>query len=259
MPNTPKNITIPAGEFVDLYDLSGIPIGSKITVTQITDRPVRVTFGALPTGEYGYEPLMSVSSRVSGQSDDGAFAWSAYDCVVNVSYFFSEASDSPFTGAPSNILVSNDDVAATTVTADPDAFITAALTTPMAPPVAGYDSDFASASATSAIVQHVDTESHDYRIDFSGTIVADDPSFLDTYIGVKISSSSGQDFTGGVKFYPVGVSFGGASPAIGFSSVVFGAIGAGEKISLQLSSNTAGDLILTDLIMFAVRITPAGS
>lgn len=163
-----------------------------------------------------------------------------------------------FTGAPSNILVSNNDTAATTVTADPNAFVTAALTVDLAAPVPGYDNDFISGAVGLATVEHNDTVTHDYRMDFSGTIVADDPAFLNTYIGVKIASDSGQEFTGGIKFYPVGVSFGGSSPAIGFSTVVFGAIGPNEKISLQLSSNTAGDLILTDLIMFAVKIAPAG-
>lgn len=166
-----------------------------------------------------------------------------------------------FAGAPSNILVTNNDTSVTsvtTVTSDPDAFVTASITTDLAAPVPGYDNDFISGAVGFATVEHDDTVTHDYRIDFSGTVVADDPAFLDTYIGVKVASDSGQEFTGGIKFYPVGVSFGGSSPAIGFSTVVFGAIVPGEKISIQLSSNTAGDLILTDLIVFAVRITPAG-
>lgn len=165
---------------------------------------------------------------------------------------------SEFAGAPSNILVSNNDAATTPVSSNPDSFVTAALTTDLAAPISGYDNDFISGATGFATVEHNDAVTHDYRLDFSGTIVADDPAFLDTYIGVKISSDSGQEFTGGIKFYPVGVSFGGSSPAIGFSTVVFGAIGPNEKLSLQLSSNTAGDLILTDLIMFAVKITPAG-
>ena len=164
----------------------------------------------------------------------------------------------PFAGAPSNILVTNNDLAVTAVTSDPNAFVTAALTTDLAAPVAGYDNDFISGVAGLATIEHADATPHDYRIDFSGTVVADDPAFLDTFIGIKIASDSGQEFTGGIKFYPVGVSFGGSSPAIGFSTVVFGNIGANEKISLQISSNTAGDLILTDLIMFAVKIAPAG-
>lgn len=258
MSNTPKNINVPPREFVDLYDKSGIPIGNPITVTQITDTPARVTFGALPTGEYGHKPLMSVGSSVDGRSDDGAFIWSEFGCVVNVSDFFSEAGDTEFTGAPSNILVTNNDLAVTTVTSNPDAYVTAVLTTDLAPPITGYDNDFISGAVGLATIEHADVTPHDYRIDFSGTVVADDPAFLDTFIGIKIASDSGQEFTGGIKFYPVGVSFGGSSPAIGFSTVVFGAISPNEKISLQLSSNTAGDLILTDLIIFAVRITPSG-
>ncbi len=164
----------------------------------------------------------------------------------------------PFVGAPSNILVTNNDLATTTVTSDPDAFVTANLTTQLVAPVTGYDSDFASAGANIAEVEHVGTAQQSYRVDFSGTITATDPAFLDTYIGLKVASDSGQEFTGGIKFYPVGVSFGGASPAIGFSTVVFGSIAPGEKLSVQVSSNTAGNLILTDLIMFAVKITPAG-
>lgn len=163
-----------------------------------------------------------------------------------------------FVGAPSNILVTNNDLAVTTVTADPDTYVTANITTDLAAPVAGYDNDFVSGAVGMATVEHADSVAHDYRIDFSGTVVADDPAFLNTYIGIKIASDLGQEFTGGIKFYPVGVSFGGSSPAIGFSTVVFGNIAANEKISVQLSSNTAGDLILTDLIMFAVKITPAG-
>ena len=169
-----------------------------------------------------------------------------------------EGGNGEFEGAPSNILVTNNDVAVTSVSSDPEVFVTAELTTALAAPVSGYDNGFISGSPNLAEVIHNDSIAHDYRMDFSGTIVADDPAFLDTYIGIKIASSSGQEFTGGIKFYPVGVSFGGSSPAIGFSTVVFGNIGANEKIILQLSSNTAGNLILTDMIMFAVRITPAG-
>lgn len=166
--------------------------------------------------------------------------------------------DSPFAGAPSNILVSNDDTATTTVTGDPFAFVTASLTTPLLSPKGGYDDDFVSGNPTQAVIEHTNNSASDYRIDFSGTIISDDPAFLGTYIGIRVISDSGQEFTGAVRFYPVGVTFAGSSPAIGFSALVFGNIGPGEQVSLQLSSNTAGDLLLTDVIMFAVRISPAG-
>lgn len=258
MSNTPKNIIVPPREFVDLYDKSEIPIGSPITITQITDMPAKVTFGALPVGEYGHKPLMSIGSSVSGKSNDGAFVWSDFGCVVNVSDFFSEAGDADFTGAPSTILVTNNNATATPVTADPNLFETAEIASPLAAPVAGYDADFTSGSNRFAVAKHSSAETRSYRVDFSGTIIADDPAFLDTYIGIKVASSLGQEFTGGIKFYPVGVSFGGSSPAIGFSAVVFGSIAPGEDLGIELSSNTAGNLILTDLIMFAVRISPAG-
>ena len=258
MSNTPKNINVPPREFVDLYDKSGIPIGSPITVTQITDTPAKVTFGPLPTGEYGHKPLMSVGSSVDGKSDEGAFIWSEFGCVINVSDFFSDAGDVEFAGAPSTILVTNNGTTATPVTSDPNQFEAAEITSPLTAPVTGYDADFISGSNQFAVAKHNSTETRSYRVDFSGTIIANDPSFLDTYIGIKVASSLGQEFTGGIKFYPVGVSFGGSSPAIGFSTVVFGSIAPGEELGIELSSNTAGDLILTDLIMFAVRISPAG-
>lgn len=163
-----------------------------------------------------------------------------------------------FDGAPSNILVTNNNTVTTTVTVDPDVFTTAAITPSLTAPVSGYDADFIAGSSTLAEIQHTGSADYDYRIDFSGTVIADNPAFLNTYIGIKIASSEGQDFTGGIKFYPVGVSFGGSSPAIGFSTVVYGKIAPSEKLIVQLSSNTAGDLTLTDLIVFAVRITPAG-
>lgn len=163
-----------------------------------------------------------------------------------------------FAGAPSNILVTNNDTTVTAVTADPNLFETAEITTPLATPVAGYDADFISGSNQFAVIKHNSIETQSYRIDFSGTIIADNPSLLDTYIGIKVASSLGQEFTGGIKFYPVGVSLGGSSPVIEFSTVVFGSIAPGEELAVELSSNTAGNFILTDLIMFAVRITPAG-
>lgn len=180
------------------------------------------------------------------------------EIAAKVNELIDAGAGSEFAGAPSTILVTNNDATVTPVTADPNQFETAEITTPLAAPVTGYDTDFISGSNQFAVAKHNSTETRSYRVDFSGTIVADDPAFLDTYIGIKVASSLGQEFTGGIKFYPVGVSFGGSSPAIGFSTVVFGSIAPGEDLGIELSSNTAGNLTLTDLIMFAVRISPAG-
>lgn len=162
-----------------------------------------------------------------------------------------------FDGVESNILVTNNNTTTTTVTADPASFVIANIATDLAAPVAGYDSDFISGATGQAVIEHNDTVTHDYKVEFSGTIIANDPAFLNTYVGIRVISDLGQEFTGGVKFFPAGVSFGGSSPALGFSVTTFGAIAANEKLQLEVSSNTAGDLTLTDLIVFAVRIKPA--
>lgn len=90
MPNTPNNINVPPRTFVDLYAQSGIAPGSPIQVVLITDKPGRVTFGAMPVGEYGYQPLQAVGDKASGSSTDGAWFWSEFGGVINVSDFFSE-------------------------------------------------------------------------------------------------------------------------------------------------------------------------
>ena len=162
-----------------------------------------------------------------------------------------------FDGVESNILVTNNNNAVTTVTANPGAFVTSNLTNNLSTPVAGYDSDFISGATGQGVIEHDDTVTNDYKIEFSGTIISDSAGFFGSYIGVRVSSSLGQVFTGGVKFYPTGTSFGGGTPRLGFSVTIFGAIAQSENLSLELSSTTAGDLTVTDLIVFAVRIKPS--
>ena len=163
-----------------------------------------------------------------------------------------------FDGAPSNVLVTNDNLVPTTVIADPLSFIVANLTNAITAPVSGYASDFEASTANTVELVCKGAALQDYRIDFSGTVLATDPAFLNTYIGVRVTTNLGQVFTGGAKFYPVGVAFGGVSPAIGFGLTVYGKIAPNEVVKLELSSNTAGGLIAADVIFFAVKIKPAG-
>lgn len=164
---------------------------------------------------------------------------------------------SSFDGVDSNILVTNSNTTTTAVTSDPDTFVISNITTDLSAPIAGYDSDFISGAIGQGVIEHNDTVTHDYQIEFSGTIIADGAGFFGSYIGVRVSSDLGQAFTGGTKFYPTGTSFGGGTPQLGFSIVIFGAIAAAEKLQLQLSSTVAGNLTVTDLIAVAVRIKPA--
>lgn len=162
-----------------------------------------------------------------------------------------------FDGAPSNVLVSNANTLPTVVTDEPLDFVTASLTNPIAEPAPGYASDFeANVNDAVELICKSATQAS-YRMDFSGTVLATAPAFLNTYIGVSITTNLGQVFTGGAKFYPVGVSFGGVSPAIDFAVTVYGSIAPNEVVRLELSSNTAGGLIAADVIFFAVKIKPA--
>ena len=163
-----------------------------------------------------------------------------------------------FKGAPSNVMTENDNTGETTVDGNPGNFVPAAATAGLAPPVPGYAVNFKPLNVNILDAIHDSTVDEDYRVDFSGTITANDPAFLGTYIGIMVDTSLGQTFTGGTKFYPVGVSFGaGASPAIGFSITVYGKFAPDEIIQLKVSSNTSGTLTLSDVIFFAVKITPA--
>lgn len=155
--------------------------------------------------------------------------------------------------------MTNNDLSPTSVISDLDNFVPAEVTTPLTEPTTGYAEDFISGSTDSAVVEHVGDSAKDYLITFSGTLVAIDPAFINAFIGVKVVSDAGQEFTGRVKFYPVNVSVGSVTPTIGFSLTVYGEIAVGEKLSLQLSSTTAGVLTLTDLIVHAARIKPAGN
>lgn len=183
------------------------------------------------------EPAVSILTSISGRQ-----------------YNTQESGGALFRGT--NLLSLNDNVTSTTVTGDPNAFITAFTNPTFSAPARGYATGFRPTANTLAEVRHAGTSATDYRIDFSGTVVATDPAFLDTYIGIQVVTDLGQTFTGGVKFYPVGVSFGGASPALGFSITVYGRFEPNEVVELQVSSNTAGDLVVTDVIVFTVGIQP---
>ena len=158
-----------------------------------------------------------------------------------------------FTGAPSNILVVNDNVLQTTVTGSPTTFVQA-VTTALLPPVTGYDTKFQHVGNNVLEIEFTGDTGEDYRIDFSGTVSSDNPS-LDTYLVLKVDTDLQSEFTGGEKAYPLGLVFGaGSSPAVGFGITVYGKFTQGEKVRLHLASSDAGKLTLSDCIMFAVQI-----
>ena len=141
----------------------------------------------------------------------------------------------------------------TTVTNDPNVFVQVSVNSldPVTPEYAG---DFEQGGVNEASLVHLGGD-HDYMLQVSGSVISLNPDFLGSYIGVKLISDLQGEFTGGVKFYPIGVSF-GSSPAMGFQVTVFGRFPENDTVRLQLSSNNAGDLSVVDCIYYAQRIVP---
>ncbi len=153
----------------------------------------------------------------------------------------------------SAIQITESNSAVTAVTGSPTAFVNA-LVDNLVPVETRYAGDFSQAAPGEAALLYSGTD-QDFRFELSGSIISDNPSFLGGYVGVKIVGDLQGEFTGGLKFYPVGVSF-GASQSLGFSITVYGRFPENEIVRLQLSADVAGDLQVVDCIYYAQKIIP---
>lgn len=161
-----------------------------------------------------------------------------------------------FTGTPSNILVSNDNVVTNTLPADTSTFSDISIDNSFEAPVEGYDTAFIAGSATSPEIQFIGNQPTDFKIHFSGSVTTTISDF-NAYLVLTVTTDLGQVFTGGIKAYPFGVIIGGGvKPKLGFDLTVYGKIQPLEKVSLQIAANTAGDYTLPDCIVFVERIRP---
>lgn len=159
---------------------------------------------------------------------------------------------------PSTVLTTNDNTTLNSVIADPDSFITPTIDNELSAPEIDYSGgDFISNSANQPSIIHNSGVVIDYKIEFSGTIVAGGIGLIGSFVGLKVLSSSGQVFTGGLRFFELGVSPSGVSARVGFYLPIYGRIAANESLTLQLSSNSSGDLTLSDLLVFSTRLRPA--
>ena len=168
----------------------------------------------------------------------------------------SDANNPVITKTPTHasIFVSNNNEDVTSVTGDPSLFVIAKVSN-LSIPDGGYDGGFDASSSGDFSVNHTDDES-DYKMEISGTVTSLNPDFLNTFIVIKVDSDLQGEFTGGVKAYPVGVTF-GVSAEIGFGIKVYGKLQKNESINLSLSSSAESDLILNDCIFFAEKIQPS--
>jgi len=143
--------------------------------------------------------------------------------------------------------------AVTTVTPNPATFAQAMVDS-IAPIESAYAGPFSALDNGEAAIVHTGDES-DYVFRVGGVVVVLDPAFLGTYIGVTVEADIQGAFTGGTKFYPVGVSF-GIPRAVGFDVTVYGRFPVDEVVRVKLSSNEAGPIILRDCIYSFERIRP---
>lgn len=86
MSDTLPDVTLPAKTPVDLYAATGITVGTKVRVQNITSSDVRVHVGATtPTmGVSGGALLIPSQSGENTQGDSGLWAWSVTGGAVQV-------------------------------------------------------------------------------------------------------------------------------------------------------------------------------
>ena len=86
MSDTLPDVVLPAKTPVDLYAATGITVGTKVSVQNITSSDVRVYVGATaPTqGVSGGALLIPSQSGENTQGDSGLWAWSVTGGAVQV-------------------------------------------------------------------------------------------------------------------------------------------------------------------------------
>ena len=86
MADTLNNVTLKGGELTNLYEATGISVGTKISVQLLSGTSVRlVTKATEPTVEDGFRVIQFGEIFENDSGDSGAWAYSpSIDAVVNV-------------------------------------------------------------------------------------------------------------------------------------------------------------------------------
>lgn len=95
MADTLQNIKIPANTWVNLYAASGLTVGAKITVKNLSTITVKLktkatspsAVDAESSAAGSYVPLLSFLSSSNETGDSGAWAYCQADGLVNVKAF----------------------------------------------------------------------------------------------------------------------------------------------------------------------------
>lgn len=88
MPDTKPNIIVEPKTPTDLYAVSGIAVGTRISVRMIANGNAKLYAGATlvgePTDATGFRPIRPDKEQFNDTGDAGAFIWSLQGCTVNV-------------------------------------------------------------------------------------------------------------------------------------------------------------------------------
>jgi hypothetical protein len=88
MGDTLPNIVVPADSVVDIYDVSGIDVGTQISLKIIGNGEGKLYSGATLTGkpdnDTGFAPIYARAEFVNDEGDLGAFVWSQHGCTINI-------------------------------------------------------------------------------------------------------------------------------------------------------------------------------
>lgn len=85
MANTLPNVVLPAGVWVDLYAATGLTVGAKISVQNITPSDVRLCAKATtPSGSDGVNIIPFSRTAVNQTGDLGAWAMCVSNSAVSV-------------------------------------------------------------------------------------------------------------------------------------------------------------------------------
>lgn len=91
MADTRPNIIVPARTVVDLYDETGIAVGTSLAVQMIGDGIAKLYAGATltsePTDTTGFSPIYQNETGYNESGDAGLFIWSEHGCTINVKVF----------------------------------------------------------------------------------------------------------------------------------------------------------------------------
>lgn len=130
---------------------------------------------------------------------------------------------------------------------DINSFVVAKHDGTLAFPAELYNTGFVSIHASEIKVTNVKGEPISLALSLNGRIVSD-ITLNSALAGVRLNSDGGL-LTGTDKVYPAGVTAGGSTLDVGFTTIGAATLQPGQSLWLDVSKNTAGTLIVQSVLL----------